>query len=137
MQKKQPKVSVYLFLVPNLAKVEIRIMKKILFFYFVCSIFSNCVQDKVNEDSVNTKSSSEENTQASKKELTAISELKDGVSAQQAQKFRLAYRSKNFITADDGGAYAFLNLSECTNTAIVYRDGASIRIRKNINKKYC
>jgi CubicO group peptidase (beta-lactamase class C family) len=68
-----------------------------------------------------------------KKELSPVSAFTEGVTAEDARDFRNTYRSNNFITGDNVGAYSFLNLPEVTNTGTIYRDGQVAMLDENID----
>ena len=121
--------------IPNKSNYN-NIMKSKIYFYIICLMFSaSCAQKQSNNKSDKTKLASSDKTEIDKPDLPPISEFTKEVSPDEAQKFRTNYRTKNFITADNVGAYVFLNLSEVSNTGIIYRDGQVAKLEVDIDEE--
>ncbi|MDN3204310.1 serine hydrolase domain-containing protein [Algoriphagus sediminis] len=92
-----------------------------------------CTQNTPKEQTAVKTQKQVEKVDKSNSELKAVSIYKDGLSAKQAQEYRNKYRSSSFITADNAGAYGFLNLTEVANTGTIYRDGQVALLEEEIN----
>ena len=92
-----------------------------------------CTQNTSQEQTAKGNENQVKNVDKSISELTPVSIYKDGLSAKQAQEYRNKYRSSSFITADNAGAYGFLNLTEVANTGTIYRDGQVALLEEEID----
>jgi CubicO group peptidase (beta-lactamase class C family) len=110
-------------------------MKIKVFLYIAAIILTvSCTQDSSTQKTVPANNEQALNAEVSKSDLTPVSKLKNGVSAKLAQQYRNEYRSSSFITADNAGAYGFLNLTEVSNTGTIYRDGHVAMLEEDINE---
>ncbi|WP_430812966.1 MULTISPECIES: serine hydrolase domain-containing protein [unclassified Carboxylicivirga] len=89
-----------------------------------------CTQNTTQEQS---STENVKQVEKSSSELLPVSVYKNGVTAKQVQEYRNEYRSSSFITADNAGAYGFLNLPEVANTGTIYRDGQVAMLEEEIN----